>query len=295
MKGQADMKKKTTEQVEEVGEIIEERDRAITLYSEWLYLGIEATTKLIERIRAEGVSHLTVADFDEPLENLGRFCFVSWIEDIADRCWATPKRIIEYNNLYTRYVGKISRLARTVKECAPDTAHAQQLAAAIDRLNLEVAQAIDRGVEYYNDGKGKPQPNDLLSDTRHGALWDNVENAIAALSSAQAATPNTEQMVKGLLRRALKGERDKQDAVAMKQEQRERAAQWLKNTNADKPKDEWFSIVDAARHFGNEIEDEKGKGGYADADSLQTALNKKAKELGIAQYKTSKAGRPRKA
>jgi len=78
----------------------------------------------------------------------------------------------------------------------------------------------------------------------------------------------------------------------MKQRQRERSAQWL---IAERAAGRKASIVDAARHFGNAIEAEKGKGGYADADSLQTALNKKAKELGIAQYKTSKAGRPRKA
>jgi len=80
-------------------------------------------------------------------------------------------------------------------------------------------------------------------------------------------------------------------APDMKQAQRERAAQWLIAENAAGHK---TSIVDAARHFGNEIEAEKIKGGYEDVESLKSALYKFAEELGIVQFKDRKRGRPRK-
>jgi len=80
--------------------------------------------------------------------------------------------------------------------------------------------------------------------------------------------------------RGLKGKRDAKD---MKQNQRERAAQWLIAENAAGRK---ASIVDAARHFETEIQAEKIKGGYSDADSIMTALNKHAAALCIEQFIT---------
>jgi len=318
MKGQADMKDKPTQWEMWEGNI-ESRDNTITLFMEWYSTGCKDIDALIDRIRQEGLANLKIMDFYTPLENLARWVFVEMIDGIDDVFgWASDKFISMYPEIRFKYERKLFKLSRAIKERSPGNQQAQQLAAAIDRLIFEVTDALQRGIDQYLHGKGKPQPNDLLTDERHGALWDRVENAIIALSTPQAEPADnkawvqakadicaevaaTAEKTQGMIvdgekkicreLRTIKGKRNAND---MKQTQRERAANWLKDINADKPKDEWLSIEDAARQFGNEIEAEKGKGGYATVEALRSALYRQAKELGIAQYKTSKAGRPRK-
>lgn len=292
MKKRASMKQEMQSSTAEIGgEVISEKDRAISLYIEWLTLGIDEIEKLLDRIQKDGLTRVSVGEFYPSLENLGRECFISWVEDIEGRCFATPKFANAYHKQYLRYACKVDELTRAIKERSPNSQQAQQLAAAIDRLHNEVRGAIERGTSQYILGKGKPQPADLLSDTRHGALCDSVENAIVALSTAQAEMPLSNVEICAAIRAEVRKLKNKRDAKEMTRKQRERAADWLKAENAAGRK---ASIVDAARQFGNEIQAEKIKGGYVDVASLCTALNRCAVKLDIAQFKDTKRGRPRK-
>ena len=260
------------------GEAISERDSVISLYIEWLTLGIESIEELLDRMQKDGLTRVSISDFRPSLENLKREWFTSWIEDIEDRHRATAKFLDEYRSLSFRYYCSLGKLTREIQDCLPDSQQAQQLAAAIGRLCEEVYGAIQCGETRYASGNGKPQPEDLLSDVRHGALWDNVENAIVALSAAQAEKPLSEVGLRKILKEQLT---NNSDAKKTKQNQRERAAKWLKNEHAAGRK---ASVVDAARQYGNELASEKINGGYKDTDSLLTGLNKYAKKLGIEQF-----------
>lgn len=286
MKGRANMKQtKRTATAELFGEVVDERDRAICLYIEWLTMGISDTKKLIERIRKDGLARMSVGDFVPALENLGRECFVSWVEDIEDRCLATPKFANAYHKQHLCYACKVGELTRAIKERSPNNQQAQQLVAAIDRLYVEVSGAIARGTTQYLTGNGNPQPADLLSDTRHGELWDSVEKAIIELSTPRSeANADIGAVVRAVLR--------KSEAKDIKRSQRKRAAGKI---IAEYAKKKTCSFEDAAQWvLCNPTADEKRGGGYDDVTSFTTQLYKDAERLGIKDFINGKRGRPRK-
>lgn len=262
---------KRTTTAEPVGEIIGERDRTICLYIEWLTMGVSDIEKLTERIRKEGLARMSIADFAPALEDLGRECFMSWVEDIEGRCIATPKFADEYHKLYTRYACRIGELTRAIKEHSPNNQQAQVLAAAISRLYDEVRDAIDRGARQYLTGNGKPQPEDLLSDARHGALWDNVEKAIIELSTPRAETPLSKAEIR---------ESEKKDLF---RKQRQWCADWLKEQEKDGNK---YTFGKAANEYEptRKAEFKAHKTGYSSKASLVQGLDNFKHDLGIARF-----------
>ena len=117
------------------------------------------------------------------------------------------------------------------------------------------------------------------------AVYELMLRFYAELNTANAVYEFYEQF------NAAKDAALKLGAPDMMQIQRERSARWLIK---EREEGREASIGDAARQFGNEIQVEKIKGGYADVESLCTALNKYAESLGIEQFKDSKRGRPPK-
>ena len=284
------MKQETQSPIPEIeGAVVDERDTAINLYIEWLSMGISDTEELTERIRKDGLARMSIRDFSPSLENLGREYFVSWVEDIESRCLATPKFANAYHKQYLRYACKVGKLTRAIKERSPNNQQAQQLADAIDSLYDEVFGAIYRGTTQYLAGNGKPQPADLLSDTRHGALWDKVKKAIIELSTPRA---ETEADIGAVVRAEVRKSKRKSEAKDIKRSQRERAADKIKAEDAKK---KICSFEDAAQWvLFNPTADEKRGGGYEDVKSFTTQLYRDAERLGIKNFINRKRGRPRK-
>jgi len=262
-----------------------EADEKITEYMALYSCGCRGIDALIERIQKEGIADIAFCDYFSVLRSQSRPCFAEMVDNLDEIiCTASEKYRSMFPEIRLKYKIKLGNLTKAIAECSPNNQYAQQLAAAINRLDIEVWGAMNRGIDCYVYKHRNPKPADLLSDTRHGALWDSVENAIIALSTAQDETKaDICAAVRAEVRAEVRGLKSKSDAKEMKRRQRERAARWLitKKTAGCNA-----SIVDAARHFVKDVAAEKSKGGYKNTNTLLSALNRCADELGIAQFIT---------
>lgn len=74
----------------------------------------------------------------------------------------------------------------------------------------------------------------------------------------------------------------------LRQHQRERAAQWMKD---ERQAGRTPTIPEAAAHFESEIESERGRGGYSSVEAFTTALHREKEALGIAAFASHTRGR----
>lgn len=86
----------------------------------------------------------------------------------------------------------------------------------------------------------------------------------------------------------IKSYHDMETEKQLRQHQRERAAQWMKD---ERQAGRTPTIPEAAAHFESEIESERGRGGYSSVEAFTTALHREKAALGIAAFASHKRGR----
>lgn len=272
MKGRAKMKHKAVYYVEGVGDVIGEEDITISLYAQYYPAFIASIDELTEHIKKNGVAHLSMGkDFYPSLEPLDRWWFSEWARNIG-KTIKSPGEFNEYHRRYSQSI--VGRLVKEI-EHLPNNQQAQKLASAITRLSIEVGDTIDRGTRDYLTGNGKPQPEDLLSDARHGALWDNVEKAIIELSTPRAETPLSKAEIR---------ESEKKDLF---RKQRKWCADWLKEQEKDGNK---YTFGKAAKEYEptRAAEFKAHNTGYCSMASLVHGLDTFKHDLDIARFQKTR-------
>ena len=279
MKGQADMKQEIP--TPETDEDYFSRNYDAYVHTETFRRSAKIIEELLNCKQGNRLAQLSRKDILEAVEPLSRRWFRGRIWDSDKMLLAAPECKKEFHNEASNYYSKLHELTRAIKEHSPNNQQVQQLAAAIDRLSEEVA---DAEAIWYNKNH-KPHPADLLSDARHGALWDDVEKAIIELSTPRAeANADIGAVVRAVLR--------KSEAKDIRRSQRKRAADKI---IAEYAKKKTCSFEDAAQWvLFNPTADEKRGGGYEDVKSFTTQLYRDAERLGIKNFINRKRGRPRK-
>ena len=252
------------------------------VHTETFRQSAENIEELLNCKQGNRLAQLSRNDILWAVEPLSRRWFRSRIWDSDRMLLAAPECKEEFHNVASNYYSKLHKLTCAIRERSQTNRQAQELAAAIERLMEEVA---DADAIRCNQNHKKQHPVDLLSDARHGELWDSVEKAIIELSTPRAeANADIGAVVRAELR--------KSEAKDIKRSQRERAADKIK---AEYAKKKTCSFEDAAQWvLCNPTADEKRGGAYDDVTSFTTQLYKDAERLGIKNFINRKRGRPRK-
>ena len=148
------------------------------------------------------------------------------------------------------------------------------------RIGRGIQHAIDIDIdnEIANAAYFEGQPlretiDDYFKQSKENAARDSSGIGIIAFRNAY----NT-----------VKCYHDMKTEKQLRQYQRERAAQWMKD---EQQAGRTPTIPEAAARFESEIKSERGRGGYSSVEAFTTALHREKAALGIAAFASNKRGR----